>query len=55
VQVGRTLTPRDVAGATIHVDARSFGHKASSTISRSKAWEFIKARKGTGQVVFSGM
>src|SRR5262249_11333856 len=59
VQVGHRLTPRDVAGATIHVDARSFGRKAISKPPfpadphyEAKAWEFLKARKGTGQVVF---
>jgi hypothetical protein len=59
VQVGRTLTLRDVADATIHVAAPLFGRKTCSRPPfpadlhyEAKAWEFLKARKGTGRVVF---
>ena len=59
VQVGRTLTERDVAGAIIHVHPVPFGRKARSKPPfpsdpdyEAKAWEVMTARKGRGQVVF---
>jgi hypothetical protein len=59
VQVGRTLTPRDVAGATIHVYPAPFGRAAhskppfpSDPTYEAKAWELMTARKGKGMVVF---
>jgi hypothetical protein len=59
VQVGRTLTSRDVAGATIHVYPAAFGRAArskppfpSDPAYEAKAWEVTTARKGTGRVVF---
>ena len=55
----RTLTERDVAGATIHVHPALFGREARSKPSfpsdpeyEAKAWEFMTARKGQGQLVF---
>jgi hypothetical protein len=58
VQVGRTLTPREVAGATIHVHPVSFSRAArsrppfrSDPYYEAKAWEFIRAGKGTGRMV----
>jgi hypothetical protein len=59
VQVGRTLTERDVAGAAIHVHPIPFGREARSRPPfpsdpgyEAKAWEVTMARKGTGRVVF---
>jgi hypothetical protein len=60
VQVGRTLTERDVAGAIIHVHPVPFGREARSKPPpfpsdpeyEAKAWEVTMARKGTGRVVF---
>jgi hypothetical protein len=59
VQVGRTLTPHDVAGATIHVhpapfsrDARSRPPFPSDAAYEAKAWELMMPHKATGQVVF---
>jgi hypothetical protein len=59
VQVGRTLTAREVAGATIHIHPVPFGREArtkppfpSDPEYEAKAWESMKARKGRGRVVF---
>jgi hypothetical protein len=60
VQVGRALTPRDVAGATIHVYPAPFGRVSrikpppfpSDPEYEAKAWEVATAHKGEGQVVF---
>jgi hypothetical protein len=59
VQVGRTLTPREVAGATIHVYPAPFGREAQSRPPfpsdagyEAKAWELMTSRKGVGRVVF---
>jgi hypothetical protein len=59
VQVGRTLTPHDVAGATIHVHPAPFGRDARSRPPfpsdagyEAKAWEVVTSRKATGRVVF---
>lgn len=59
VQVGRELSPDDVAGATIHKHPRSFG-QVSKTVPPfpsdrhydAKAWEIAKARRGAGLVAF---
>ena len=58
VQVGRALTPADVAGATIHVSPRRFEQECRSTPPfpadphyDAKAWEIAKARHGPGLVV----
>jgi hypothetical protein len=59
VQVGRTLTQRDVAGAAIHVHPAPFGREArnrppfpSDAGYEAKAWELMMSRKGRGRVVF---
>lgn len=59
VQVGRELSPDDVAGATIHVHPRTFGQLAaaqppfpSDPHYDAKAWEIATARRGAGRVVF---
>jgi hypothetical protein len=59
VQVGRALTSRDVAGATIHIHPQSFSCQASinppfpsDAHYEAKAWEFALARKDVGRVVF---
>jgi len=59
VQVGRKLTPRDVAGAMIHIHPAPYGRAASSKppfpcdpYYEAKAWEVTTACKGTGRVVF---
>jgi hypothetical protein len=59
VQVGRTLTPAEVAGATIHVYPAPFGRAAknkppfpSDLHYDAKAWEICAARKGPGRVLF---
>lgn len=59
VQVGRTLTPDDVAGATIHVHPLAFGQACktrppfpSDPHYDAKAWEIVKARRGAGLVLF---
>jgi hypothetical protein len=61
VQVGRTLTPRDVAGATIHIHPAPFGRQGHGNAPfptdshyEAKAWEVTTARKGTGRVVRIG-
>lgn len=59
VQIGRELTPADVAGATIHVHPLKFGATCRSAPPfpsdphyDAKAWETMKARRGAGLVVF---
>jgi hypothetical protein len=59
VQVGRTLSAADVAGATIHEYPAPFGREArtrapfpSDPHYDAKAWELCAARKGPGRVVF---
>lgn len=59
VQVGRTLAPEDVAGATIHVHPLAFGQTCrtrppfpSDPHYDAKAWEMAKARRGAGLVLF---
>ena len=59
VQVGRALTPEDVAGATIHVHPLAFGQECrtrppfpSDRHYDAKAWEIAKARRGAGLVLF---
>lgn len=59
VQVGRKLTAKDVAGATIHVHPLAFGQEAktqppfpSDPHYDAKAWEICKARHGAGLVLF---
>lgn len=58
VQVGRALTPEDVAGATIHVHPLMFGDRCktvppfpSDPHYDAKAWEIAKAPRGAGLVV----
>lgn len=59
VQVGRALTPEDVAGAAIHVHPLAFGQTCrnlppfpSDPHYDAKAWEIAKARRGAGLVLF---
>jgi hypothetical protein len=59
VQVGRTLTAREVAGATVYVFPAPFGREASvkppfpcDPYYEAKAWEVTMACKGAGKVVF---
>lgn len=59
VQVGRALTPEDVAGATIHVHPLAFGQTCktippfpSDLHYDAKAWEIANARRGAGLVLF---
>jgi hypothetical protein len=59
VQVGRALSPHDVAGASIHVYPLAFGREAkikppfpSDPHYDAKAWELCAARKGRGGVLF---
>lgn len=59
VQVGRELSPADVAGATIHKHPLAFGQRAkvappfpSDPHYDAKAWEIAKARRGAGLVLF---
>jgi hypothetical protein len=59
VQVGRTLTLYDVAGAMIHIYPAPFGREVRTHAPfpcdpyyEAKAWEVSKARKVTGRVVF---
>ncbi len=58
VQIGRTLSGDDVAGATIHVSPYQFGQVckivppfSSDPHYDAKAWEIAKARHGPGLVV----
>lgn len=59
VQVGRELSPKDVAGATIHKAALPFSKAIkgqppfpSCPHYDAKAWQICKARRGAGLVVF---
>ena len=59
VQIGRELSPREVAGARIHVHPRKFGERAtvgapfpSDPHYDAKAWEFCVAMRGSGRVLF---
>lgn len=59
VQVGRTLSSNEVAGAMIHVYPLPFGREAKNKPSfpsdphyEAKAWEFCVVRKGPGHVLF---
>lgn len=59
VQVGRALSPADVAGATIHVYPAAFDATArrappfpSDPHYDAKAWEMCLARRGAGAVAF---
>lgn len=59
VQVGRDLSPADVAGATIHVADRKFGQEArtvppfpSDPHYDAKAWELCRRHRGPGNVLF---
>lgn len=59
VQVGRKLTPADVAGAEIHISPYKFSDACreappfpSDPHYDAKAWEIARARHGPGNVVF---
>jgi hypothetical protein len=59
VQIGRELSPKDVAGAKIHVHPRKFSDRAalaapfpSDPHYDAKAWEFCLAKRGPGRVLF---
>jgi hypothetical protein len=59
VQIGRELSPREVAGAKIHVYPRKFGERAaigapfpSDPHYDAKAWEFCVAMRGPGRLLF---
>jgi 1-aminocyclopropane-1-carboxylate deaminase/D-cysteine desulfhydrase-like pyridoxal-dependent ACC family enzyme len=59
VQVGRTLSSNEVAGAMIHAYPLPFGREAKNKPSfpsdphyDAKAWELCAARKGSGRVLF---
>jgi hypothetical protein len=59
VQIGRELSPAEVAGARIHVHPLAFGQTArtappfpSDPHYDAKAWEIAKARRGAGLVAF---
>lgn len=59
VQVGRELSPSEVAGARIHVHPLRFGDVAkvvppfpSDPHYDAKAWETMTARRGAGRIVF---
>jgi hypothetical protein len=59
VQVGRTLSPNDVPGATVHVYPEEFKWPTkklppfpSDPHYDAKAWEVCLARKGSGRVLF---
>jgi hypothetical protein len=59
VQVGRTLSPNDVAGAKVHAYAGPFGWAVknappfpSDPHYDAKAWELCFAKKGSGRVLF---
>ena len=55
VQVGRTLSPKDVSGAEIFVHPLPFGRECrvkSPFPSDPRAWEICAARKGPGRVLF---
>ena len=59
VQVGRELSPKDVAGATIHKACLPFSKPSVASVPfpsdphyDAKAWEIAKARRGAGLVLF---
>jgi threonine dehydratase len=59
IQIGRELSPKDVAGATIHVHPRKFSEKAmivapfpADAHYDAKAWEFCLAKRRGGNVLF---
>ena len=59
VQIGRELSPKDVAGAKIHIHPRKFGEKAALGAPfpadphyDAKAWEICIAKQGPGRVLF---
>ncbi len=59
VQIGRALSPTDVAGAVIHEYPLPFGREArtkppfpSDPHYDAKAWELCAARRGPGRVLF---
>lgn len=59
VQIGRELSPGDVAGATIHVAPLQFSKAYRGQVPfpsdphyDAKAWAIAKARRGAGLVVF---
>ena len=59
VQIGRELSPKDVAGATIHVHPRKFAEKAMIAAPfpadphyDAKAWETCLIKHGSGRVLF---
>lgn len=59
VQVGRALSPGDVAGATIHVHPLDFGARCKAVPPfpadwhyDAKAWEICAQKKGPGTVLF---
>lgn len=59
VQVGRALSPSELAGGCIHVHPLRFGEVAKSRPPfpsdphyDAKAWETMTARRGAGRVVF---
>jgi hypothetical protein len=59
VQIGRELSPRDVAGARIHVHPKKFGDRAvigapfpADPHYDAKAWEMSVAMRGQGSVLF---
>lgn len=59
VQFGRDLTPREVAGATIHVHPRKFSDRPALGAPfpadphyDAKAWELCLAKRGPGRVLF---
>lgn len=59
VQVGRKLSPDEVAGATIHVHPLAYGQQSRAACPfpsdphyDRKAWEIATARRGAGRVLF---
>jgi hypothetical protein len=59
VQIGRTISPDDVAGATIHIHPLAFGAECrtappfpSDPHYDAKAWEVMNASAGLGKVLF---
>lgn len=59
VQVGRTLSPDEVAGATIHKTRQAFADASRARVPfpsdphyDAKAWEVMTARRGPGRVLF---
>lgn len=59
VQVGRSLSPADVAGATIHQSGMPFERACRAAVPfpadphyDAKAWQIAKARRGAGLCIF---